>query len=640
MDLSAQIKNVFVGAEKVPLSPLTRVIAISLAVPLALFQVWLALFANLPPSALGVAFLVPLYIIALLTTSGRNEVKAIGLWEYALAFLVALSGFYLLSQSERLSGWILGLSEFNIFDLASGVVLVFVTFVLMKRCVGLGITLVVAVLLSYALLGHLLPGLMFHRKFEFDEIIEQAVISANGGLFGTPIAAAAAYVYLFVVFGKLLEVSGGGQFFFNLASLVIGRKYGGVAKVSVFSSGLFGMISGSPTADIMTTGSVTVPMMKKSGYPPYMAAAIETVSSIGGSLLPPVMGAVVFILVEFTGIGYGEVVKSSIIVAALYYLAIYFQVHNYSMREQIGRIPEDKNVSVKKILITGWPYIIPLGTLVYMIEGGWTPQRAAATAIGLTIVLSWFNPERTFRIDPTKLLNAILQATVMMSPLVAAVAGAGLVELTLNVTGLASKISELLFVFSGGYSGLVLVVAAIITIVFGMGMPTPAVYALAAVLLAPAMIQSGFGELQSHLFLVWFSIASHITPPVAVAAYVAATVAGAGPTKVANTCVKLGLLAFLMPFVFAYRPGLLLDNSWPNILLDIGVTAASIYILSGALVGYALARLGKFVRLGLAALAMIALFSSMLPILSLAAVILGIAIIVVNSVLNKKTVGV
>jgi TRAP-type uncharacterized transport system fused permease subunit len=274
--------------------------------------------------------------------------------------------------------------------------------------------------------------------------------------------------------------------------------------------------------------------------------------------------------------------------------------------------------------------------LVYLIEAGWTPQRSVTVATGLTILLSWFNVERDFRIDGAKLIKAVVTATVMMAPLVAAVAGAGLVELSLNVTGLASKISQQIYIASSGYPVLVLIFSALITIVFGMGMPTPAVYALAAVLLAPALVQSGFGVLQSHMFLVWFSIASHITPPVAIAAYVASTIASAPPAQVSYSCVRLGFLAFLLPFVFAFRPGLMLDGTLLTICVDIVVTGVSVYILAGAFAGYVTAPLSAPFRWFLIVLAMIALFAWPFPVLSVGTAVAGLAAIFVNNAYHKN----
>ena len=332
------ITGILSAGSAVPFTPATRAVGFILALPLAAFQIWLAIWGVLTPIQIGLAFMIPMLIVATLTSGPRPESQRIGWFEIAMAAAVAVAGGYLLSQSVRFSVWILGISRFETADLISGAILMFVVLVIMKRRVGPGMTAIVLLLMAYLAFGHEMEGFFYHRPFHVAEIIEQSVISSNGGLFGTPVAAAALYVYLFVVFGMFLQHSGGGQFFFDLAASVAGGLRGGVAKVAVVSSALFGMISGSPTSDVVTTGSITIPMMKRLGYPAHAAAAIETVASVGGSFLPPIMGAVVFLMVEFTGISYSNVISASIVVALLYYLGVISQVHFYSTRHGFGAI--------------------------------------------------------------------------------------------------------------------------------------------------------------------------------------------------------------------------------------------------------------------------------------------------------------
>jgi len=596
----------------VSFTPATRLVAVMLTLPLATFQVWLALWGVLTPIQIGLVFMIPMLIIAVLTSVPRDDMTSVGWFEYSMAVAVAVSGAYLLTQSVRFSTWILGMSRFGIADLVSGAIMMFVVLVIMKRRVGPGMTAIVLLLMAYLAFGHQFGGFLNHRQFSSAEIIEQSVISVNGGLFGTPVAAAALYVYLFVVFGKILEASGGGQFFFDLAAALTGRLRGGVAKVAVVSSGLFGMISGSPTSDVVTTGSITIPMMKRLGYPPHVAAAIETVASVGGSFVPPIMGAVVFLMVEFTGIPYSTIVSNSIVLAMLYYAGVMMQVHFYSVRYDLGAF-EDAIPRMSRVLREGWIFLLPIATLVYVIETGRSPQFGAVTAIALVIGLSWLSRHRENRLGPRRIVDLLVESTAMMAPLIAAVAGAGLVELVLNVTGLGSKVSFVMFEFADGNKPLILLLAAFVTIIFGMGMPVPAVYALAAILLAPGMTSAGFGMLEAHLFLVWFSVAAHLTPPIAIAAYVAAAIASAPPLRTSIWAARFGLLVFLLPFAFVLRPGLVMQGDVVTIITDVAITLTAMSFMAPAAIGFFGRMLAGWQRAILLGCGLIALFAAPMP---------------------------
>lgn len=624
------LANLLSTGSAVPFTPATRAVGLVLALPLAAFQVWLAVWGVLTPIQVGLAFMIPMLIIATLTSGPRPDSQRIGGFEIAMAMAVAVAGGYLLSQSVRFSTWILGISRFNTADLVSGAILMFVVLVMMKRRVGPGMTAIVLLLMAYLAFGHHLEGFFYHRPFSAAEIVEQSIISANGGLFGAPVAAAALYVYLFVVFGKFLQHSGGGQFFFDLAASVAGGLRGGVAKVAVVSSGLFGMISGSPTSDVVTTGSITIPMMKRLGYPAHAAAAIETVASVGGSFMPPIMGAVVFLMVEFTGISYGEVVSASVVVALLYYLGVISQVHFYSTRHRFGAI-EGEIPRAADVLKKGWFFVAPIAALVYMIESGRTAQFSVVIAIAMVVALSWFNRQRENRLGPRRIATLVVEGTAMMAPLIAAVAGAGLVEQVLNVTGIGSKLSFVMFEWANGNRALILILAALVTIVFGMGMPVPAVYALAAILLGPGMTNAGFGLLEAHLFLVWFSVASHVTPPIAIAAYVAATIAGAEPMRTSVWAARFAALVFLLPFAFVLRPGLLMQGDTMTILADVAIVTGALIFMAPAFIGFYRRVLPTGLRIILIACGLVAMLGAALPWLAWGAVGLGLILLLVGA---------
>lgn len=631
------VSGILSSGSAVPFTPATRAVGLAVALPLAAFQVWLALWGVLTPIQIGLAFMIPMLIVATLTTGPRPDSERIGWFEVAMAVAVAGAGGYLLSQSVRFSTWILGISRFETADLIAGAILMFVVLVIMKRRVGFGMTAIVLLLMAYLAFGHRLGGFFYHRQFSFAEIVEQSVISSNGGLFGTPVAAAALYVYLFVVFGKILQASGGGQFFFELAASATGGLRGGVAKIAVVSSGLFGMISGSPTSDVVTTGSITIPIMKRLGYPAHAAAAIETVSSVGGSFLPPIMGAVVFLMVEFTGIGYGNIISASVVVALLYYLGVISQVHFYSVRYDFGAYDEEIPRAAK-VLREGWIFLVPIIVLVYLIESDKTAQFSVVIAIAFVLVLSWFNRQRENRLGLKRIALLLVEATAMMAPLIAAVAGAGLVEQVLNVTGLGSKLSFVMFEMADGNRALILVLAAFVTIVFGMGMPVPAVYALAAILLAPGMTNAGFGLLEAHMFLVWFSVASHVTPPIAIAAYVAATIAGAQPMRTSIWAARFGLLVFLLPFAFIVRPGLLMQGDTWTILGDVTVVTGALLFMAPAAIGFYSKVLPGWLRAVLMGCGLVAMLGAAVPWLAWGCVVAGIALLLASPRIGPRAV--
>lgn len=532
-----------------------------IAVPLTVFEIWLGLWGALQPLTIATLFVTALFTVSFLTVSRGQGIDRITVFDFLLAGLSFICGVYLVAQTPRYVEWISGISEFTALDLAVGTVTLLLTLELLRRCVGFGLSMVVYALLAYVFFGHFIPGTFSHRQLDFPFFIEEMIISLNGGIFGQPIQVAATYAFLFIVFGKVIEGTGGGRFFFDMASAIAGRQRGGVAKVAVVSSGLFGMISGSPAADVMTTGSITIPAMKRQGYSARMAGAIEAVACTGGSILPPVMGATVFLMAEFTGIAYVDIAKSAVALALLYYFAVYLQVHLHAGKEGLKGMEQSQIVGLGTALREGWHNIIPFVVLIYFLLEGYTAAYVAGVGVLTAIGISWLRPG--FRVTPKRAVHIAVNTVHALGPLVAAVAAAGIVIGALNLTGMAGKMSSLIFAMADGSLLLSLIVAAAITILLGMGMPTVAAYALVAVLVAPVLIELGLSLLQAHLFLVYYSVLSAITPPVAIAAYVASSIADASPMDIAWDAVKLGLVAFVLPFMFVYQPGLLLVESWP-----------------------------------------------------------------------------
>ena len=484
-----------------------------------------------------------------------------------------------------------------------------------RRTVGMGLTGIVLIFMAYNLWGHHFDGPLRHGYISFAHFLDITVFTTDG-IFGAPVQVTATYAFLFVLFGTLLEKAGGGQFFFGLAAALTGRYNGGPAKVAVVSSGLFGMLSGSPTADVVTTGSVTIPVMQKLGYSPRLAGAIEVAASTGGSILPPVMGAAVFIMAEFTGISYLEIVFAALISAILYYISVFLQVDLRSRRLGVGNLDPDDLPRAGKVLRDGWPFIVPLVVLTGALVMHFSPTYVALYGT-VALLGTWVFRWKSFSLKA--LIDGIAQTTMSMVAVTGACAAAGMVIGGITMTGLAGKVSELLVLIAGSNDLLTLVIAAGMTILLGMGMPTPAAYALAAALVAPTLVSDyGYSLLQAHLFLLYFAVLSAMTPPVAVAAYAAAAIADANPIGIAATACKLAVAAFVLPFTFMYAPGVILQGSVPEIFFDALRALVAVLALAIAAEGFWRSRLGTPTRAALAIGALL-LISSNLVALALGA---------------------
>jgi len=464
-----------------------------------------------------------------------------------------------------------------------GTAILLLTIEAARRTVGIGLTLIVLVFMAHNLFGHLLEGPLRHGRISFQHLLDITIFTTDG-VFGVPVQVAATFAFLFVMFGTLLERAGGGAFFFNLAAALTGRQVGGPAKVSVCSSGLFGMVSGSPTADVVTTGSVTIPVMKKLGYDPKLAGSVEVAASTGGSILPPVMGAAVFIMAEFTGISYLEIVIASLIPALLYYLCVFLQVDLRSRKLGLVGMDPSEIPALKPVMLEGWLFTVPLAALCTALVMHFTPTYVAVYGL-MALLAVWVLRWRTFSLR--KLYDGVAQTTMNMVAVTGACAAAGLVIGGMTMTGLAGKVSEILVLASGASVELTLLLAAAMTILLGMGMPTPAAYALAAALLGPTLVGTyGFSLMQAHLFLLYFAVLSAMTPPVAVAAYAASAIADANPISIAVGACRLAVAAFVMPFAFMYDPGILLLDTPLGVVMSVLSTGAAVILISIAAEGY------------------------------------------------------
>lgn len=584
-----------VGARRRPEGWLGLAIGL-LAVVLGGWVIAAAAFVIIQPWTLAVIFLSGMMTLAFLTVGAtpQSDPRKPAALDWILATAAAAAGIYFTLNAGVIEQRVALLDPLDLWQIIFGSVILLLTLEITRRTTGLGLMLVVLVFVAYNLLGHLLDGVLKHGDIGYLHFLEITVFTTDG-VFGLPVRVAATYAFLFVLFGTVLMYAKGGDFFFDLAASVSGRRPGGPAKIAVVSSGLYGMVSGSPTSDVVTTGSITIPIMKRLGYPGSLAGAVEVAASTGGSLLPPVMGAAAFLMAEYTGIEYADIAVAALVPALLYYLSVYAQVHFRSLKLGLNPLDDDQIPRIGPTLMNGGLFILPLAVLTVLLVMGYTPTTVALWGTVAVVAVSWLR-SRT-RLWPTALLRALAETGVRMIPVAGACAAAGMVIAGITMTGLAGKFAHIVYGMTDAQVFASLLVAAALTIVLGLGMPTPSAYILAAMLMGPLMMQLKIPALGGHLFLLYFAIMSAITPPVAVAAYAASSIADDNPLKIAVLAVKFAAAAFIVPFAFVYQPALLMQGSWEEITGAILAVGTGVVLLALAVEGFLHGPVPAWVRL-------------------------------------------
>ena len=450
-----------------------------------------------------------------------------------------------------------------------------------RRACGTGIAAMMGLIALYAFVAHWFPGVLQGQYTEPRRLVSYLYVDTNG-VPGVVLAVASTVVLAFIIFSKCLEATGAGRFFDGISLALLGHYRGGPAKVAVASSSLFGIISGSSVANVVSSGIVTIPLMKRAGFTPSYAGAVEAVSSNAGQITPPVMGATAFIIAEFLQIPYSEVVLAAAVPAAVFYLVLLVQIDAYAARHRLHGLPRAELPLLGSVIAEGWIYAFPIALLVYlMFWEGMNVSKAALYSAGLMVVLSFIKtrtlPLRTLIRSLTVGVGEDMLAILLVS------AGAGVVIGALNISGLSFSIT-LLLTQAAQHWGIVamLVLTAMLALVLGMGIPTSAVYVLLSVVLAPALVKAGMVPLAAHMFIFYFGLMSMLTPPVAMASYAAAGIAGASLWKTSWDGLRLGASGYLLPFIFALNPALL----WKGSALAIAYACVTVF-LSGAMLGWA-----------------------------------------------------
>ncbi|WEX10974.1 TRAP transporter fused permease subunit [Chelativorans sp. AA-79] len=477
-----------------------------------------------------------------------------------------------------------------------GLIIVVLVLEALRRTTGWSLVVIIAAFLLYALFGNLVPGRLAGRAQDWQMLSGYMAFDVNG-VFGIPMSVAATVVVAFILFGNLLGLTGGSHFFTDASLLAMGRFRGGSMKIAVLASGLFGSISGSAVANVTATGIVTIPMIKRDGYPAHKAGAIEAVASTGGQLMPPVMGAAAFLMAEFLQISYAEVALAALVPALLYYVALFIQADLEAARLGISRVPKSQIPPARRI-VTGLHFILAFVVLIgALFSLNWQPERAALAAALSVIVTSLIFGYRSVRPKLGSLFGSLEQTGKSVVEIIVISAAAGLVIGVLNVTGLSFNLTYALVQIGGGSAVVLLVLSAAVCIVLGMGLPTLGVYVLLAALVAPALVAVGIEPIAAHLFVLYFGMMSMITPPIAIAAFAAASIASAPAMQTGWASVKFGWAAFVVPFLFVFSPTLLLIGAPVEIGLAVVTAGAGVWLVSAALAGYAASKLSVPTRL-------------------------------------------
>lgn len=515
----------------------------------------------------------------LLKTSPKHKIPW---YDWLLGALSVVPGIYAIINAEDILLRIAQVDPVTNTQLILGCVLIILLIEATRRLLGWPLTIISAFFLAYMIYGEYFPGMMKGEAFALSEVVESLFLTSDG-IFSIPLGVSATYVVIFLIFGAFLEVSGVGPWFMDFSSRVAGKSVGGPAKIAVVSSCLFGSISGSAVANVYSTGNFTIPMMKRVGFKPFLAGGIETMASTGGQLMPPLMGAGAFVMSAYLGLEFKIIMLAALLPALLYYGTALMIIHFIAKRDGFTGLSEEELPRWSDVLKRSF-LLLPILVLVVALLSGKTPMLAGLVAIIISWAVSLFN--RGYVMGPKGLYRAFVMAGKSVPVIAIACASAGIVIGSIALTGIGFKIGALVATMSGDYGFLALILIAILAVIFGMGLPTTSAYIIAAALGVSSLTDHNFPALNAHLFVFYFAVLSNMTPPVALAAFAAGTVAQDNPMKIALTAMRIGVVAFIVPFAFAYDSSLLLEGDLVSIAWVIVSTFIGGYFLSIAFAGF------------------------------------------------------
>lgn len=535
----------------------------------AIFQLYTAAFGILDATLQRAVHLMFGFLLIFLLYPARKSWSRKSMHPLDLLLAVVGSGtcIYLITQFDELVLRAGMNTDTDVYIAIVGIVLVFEA---ARRVVGWPMIIVALLFIMYSFFGPYMPGLIAHRGVDVDELVSHLFYTTEG-IFGTPMGVSSTFIYLFILFGSYLEATGLGKFFIDIANAIAGWAAGGPAKVAVLSSGLMGTVSGSSVGNVAGTGAFTIPMMKKLGYRPQFAGAVEAAASTGGQLMPPVMGAAAFLMAEFVGVPYISVVKAAVIPACLYYIGVWLGVHYEAKKFGLKGTPRDQLPDFKKLFMEKGHLAIPLAVIVYLLVSGYTPMRAALAAIVLSIVCACLRSST--RIGPKEIIDGLINGSKGVLGVLIACATAGIIIGVVTKTGVGLKVATALLDLSGGYIVPAMFFTMITSLLLGMGVPTTANYVITSTIAAPALVQMNVPVLAAHMFAFYFGIVADVTPPVALAAYAGAGIAGANPLKTGCIAAKLAIAAFIVPYIFVLAPELLMIDATVPMIAYAAITA-------------------------------------------------------------------
>ncbi|WP_071026910.1 TRAP transporter permease [Peptoniphilus raoultii] len=614
------------------------------AILMSAFHLYTSAFGTLLAMKQRSLHLIFAFVLGFALYPGREKSskKKIEILDWLLMILSAVVWGYIFFNVEAIT---LKGGEMSTLDTVFGCLAILLTLEVTRRVVGPELPIVTIIFLLFAYFGRSMPGILAHRGFSVSRIISHMYMTTEG-IMGTPLGVSSTFVFMFILFGSFLDKTGVGQFFIDFAYALTGHTRSGPAMTSVLSSGLMGSISGSSVANTVTTGAFTIPLMKKVGYAPYYAGAVEATSSTGGQIMPPVMGAAAFIMADFTGFKYIEIVRAAVIPAILYYIAVGTMVHLEACKIGLKGLPRESLPKVSKIMARQGYLLLPLIAIIYMLIKQFPPTQAALTGIvvGTVVagVVSLIKKDHSFTWK--SIFEAMEAGAKGALGVACACACAGMIVGVVTLTGFGLKIAEVIVAIAQGKLIPTLILTMISSLILGMGLPTTAKYIVLATMAVPAITKLGVNLMCAHLFILYFGVVADVTPPVALAAYAGAGIAGANSMKTGVQAFKLAIGAFIIPYIFAINPHLILvDKVVGTTITWLPITAAIPTIitaligtmcLAGCVEGYLFGKLRVWQRV----LLIVAAFGLLDP--KTLTDIIGLAVLVIiyvsQKMLNKK----
>lgn len=580
-------------SQKKPLD-VVRILLVLLSAGLAFFQIltasplWIA--SGYQQAGIHWAFVISVFLLA-----KPSKHKLTRVLDVVLILLSILCVYGLFSMNHTLT---YKMGMYSKFEVALAICQLVLAFILGYRVLGKALPIISGVFLVYALYGNNLSGMFKTAKMSMERLAAYLMVSTEG-MFGSALTTCARFIFIFILFGAVLDLIGAGEFFVNIAFALTGRAKGGAAQASIYSSMLMGMISGSGPANVVTTGTFTIPLMKKIGFDKNTAGAVEAVASGGGQIMPPVMGSVAFIMSEVTGIPYGTIALAALIPAVLYYLTLSASVYAYSYQKDVSAADGMEIQKPKEVLKTGWFYLIPLIVLIGTMIMGRSAQRCALLSIGVAVLVGviFCRDKLTW----PRIADKLIGTAKGMAAISCACMVAGIITGCINITGFGLKISGIIETISGGSLLVMLILTMAVCLILGMGLPTSASYVVLSVLVAPAVVKLGVEKMAVHLFILHFGSIATLTPPVALAVFAACGISGGTLWKTGGQALRLALAGLIVPFIFVYNNELLLMGEPGMVVIAVVTALIGCALLAFASIGWGFQSLRPLERIVLLA---------------------------------------